>query len=193
MSENKHISSTHFNFKLPIVLTGMMGSGKTTAGKILADKMQIDFYDSDALIESSGQRDIHSYFESEKEDIFRDLEESIITDIIERHYISKSPCILSTGGGAVLRQSTRQVLKLKSISIHFDAPASLLWERLKEDSSRPLLKTQAPKETLENLLNQRRPYYEQAHISLAVKEEDVEETCIRLIKALSAYQTDCKT
>ncbi len=107
--------------KQNIVLIGMPGSGKSTVGKTIAQKLERPFYDTDELIRKSAGAEISDIFKSRGESVFRDME----TDII-RELSARSGCVISTGGGAVLRQQNIDLLKMNGIIYFLDRSPSLL-------------------------------------------------------------------
>lgn len=142
-----------------ISFVGLMGSGKTTVGRALARKLELDFYDSDQIIERHLGCSIRSYFEEKGEASFRDLEQAAIEELTLRRR-----AILSTGGGACLRRANREHLNTRSYCIYLQATPQELYRRLSQDSSRPLLQVADPLAKLQELYAIRHPLYlETAH------------------------------
>ena len=139
-----------------IFLVGLMAVGKTTIGRLLAQSLGKRFFDSDQEIESRAGADTSWIFEREGEAGFRDREEQVIEELTRRDDI-----VLATGGGAVLRESNRQVLSGRGVVIHLDSPVDRLVERTSKDRKRPLLQNGDPRETLTRLLRDRGPLYEE--------------------------------
>ncbi len=156
------------NLTKPIVLIGMMGAGKTHIGSMLARELELDFYDTDRLIETKAGMPVADIFDMFGEPKFRDSEHKTIADLLK----SKGPCVIATGGGAVTNAKTLEILKRDSLTIWLDMDLETLWERVQRSKTRPLLYADAPKEKLETLLNTRRPLYEQAHIHFQLKNDD---------------------
>ena len=121
------------NFK-KITLTGMMGSGKTIIGKLLAKKISIPFYDSDERIESKLNLKISEIFSKYGEKKFRQEEELICKELL-----NKNDFVLALGGGAILNKEIQKLMLGKTLSIWIKTNIDVLFERLKNDRSRPLL------------------------------------------------------
>ena len=143
-----------------IFLVGMMGAGKTTLGKALAQRLHMEFVDTDrVLVERTGVP-VTTIFEIEGEDGFRRRESCVLAELAERE-----DCIIATGGGAILAELNRQVMRRRGTVVYLRARIEHLWERTRQDASRPLLATPDPRGTLERLLKERDPLYrEAAHI-----------------------------
>ena len=137
-----------------IILIGPMGSGKSTIGQILASRLDRDFYDSDHYIEQKTGVDIPRIFDIEGEEGFRMRETKALKELT-----AKRNMVLATGGGAVIREENRQLLKASGFIIFLDTSVNQQLQRLKHDKKRPLLQTENPRERLEALLQERRPIY----------------------------------
>jgi shikimate kinase len=142
-----------------IYLLGFMGAGKTSVGKILAEKLRLEFRDLDELIEGECGKAISRLFSEHGEDFFRDLESKKLLTISE-----KSGQIISTGGGVVLRQANWEVMEKGGVTVYLKASPDVLWSRIRNDSSRPLLQVKKPFERVNDLLSMRIPLYEKADI-----------------------------
>lgn len=140
-----------------IILVGTMGAGKSTVGRKLAKRLDRTFYDSDRVIEEKTGVDIATIFEYEGEEGFRKREENTIAELCRLEAI-----VLATGGGAVLSRRNRDVLSAAGTVFYLQATVDALFERVRNDSNRPLLKTTDRKRTLARLLLQREPLYMQA-------------------------------
>lgn len=140
--------------KKTVVLIGMMGAGKTAVGTALARLLSASFVDSDDEIVKAARRPIAEIFERDGETFFRARESEILTRLV-----MGSPCVLSTGGGAFLSLSNRKVIAEHAISIWLRADIELLWQRVRHKSTRPLLRTANPRETLRALHDARAPVY----------------------------------
>jgi shikimate kinase len=142
-----------------ISLIGLPGSGKSTVGRQLARRLQLPFFDSDHVIEQQLGCSIREYFEREGEDRFRDVEQAVIDELTQ-----KPKCVLSTGGGVVLRPANRQHLHERGQVIYLNSSPDELYRRLRHDTSRPLLQVADPLDRLRELFTQRDPLYrETAH------------------------------
>lgn len=139
-----------------ISLIGLPGSGKSTVGRQLARRLQRPFFDSDHVIEQQLGCSIRAYFEREGEDRFRDVEEAVIDQLTQ-----KPDCVVSTGGGVVLRAANRQHLQARSRVIYLNSSPDELFRRLRHDVNRPLLQVADPLGRLRDLHTQRDPLYRQ--------------------------------
>ena len=160
-----------------IVLIGLMGSGKTTIGKKLAEKLNMNFLDTDELIAIKAQKSIKLIFEEEGELFFRDLESEVIESVSKQENI-----VISTGGGAVLKEENINNLKKNGVLFHLFAPAEELFERIKDDTERPLINTANPIETLKIIQANREIFYGQADFKVNTGEKKAEETADEIIK-----------
>ncbi len=163
----------------PIVLVGMMGVGKSHIGFALAQTLHIPFFDSDKEIEQKAGMNIAEIFINYGEDKFRESETKTIKDLL-----SNAPCVIASGGGALLNSETLTRLKAESIMVWLDVEVDIILERVK-NSGRPLLQTQNPEKTLKTLMEQRRPLYSQAHIHIH-DEVDASAAIDSILNALSA-------
>ena len=141
-----------------ISLIGMMGCGKTTIGKLLASYTGYTFVDIDELIVQNEGISIPQIFEQKGEDYFRSVESQLLEQLL-----NKDNQVISTGGGIVKLDNNLNLLKEKSKVFYLKACVDVLYERVKEDSNRPLLKTDNVKLKIESLLNERCSLYEKAH------------------------------
>ncbi|MGN1051038.1 MAG: shikimate kinase [Acutalibacteraceae bacterium] len=137
-----------------IILCGFMGCGKTTVGKVLAKKAGLKFIDTDELIENRANMKISDIFDKKGEDAFRDLEHEICVEISK-----KSDMVVSTGGGVVTFLRNTSVLKENGNIVLLDVPLEILKERLKNDTTRPLLQKKDKDRAIEELFNKRIPIY----------------------------------
>jgi shikimate kinase len=145
-----------------IALVGLPGSGKTTVGRQLARRLQLPFVDSDHEIEVRIGCSIREFFEREGEARFRDIEQEVLDELTQGP--SK---VLSTGGGAVLRNANRLHLQDRGRVVYLKSTPEELFRRLKHDSNRPLLQVADPLLKLKNLFAERDPLYgEVAHFVL---------------------------
>jgi shikimate kinase len=144
---------------LRIVLVGLPGSGKSTVGRQLARRLVAPFNDSDHVIEQRLGCSIRDYFEREGEAAFRDVEESVISELTQAQ-----SCVLATGGGTVLRPSNRQRLREAGHVIYLRSSPEEVFRRLRHDTNRPLLQVRDPLARLRSLYEERdRLYRETAH------------------------------
>ena len=145
-----------------IGLIGLPGSGKSTVGRQLARRLKLPFFDSDHVIEERLGCSIRVAFARDGEAPFRDLEESVLDELTQ---IPRA--VVSTGGGAVLRQTTRQRLHERGYVVYLNSSPDDIARRLKHDTSRPLLQVDDPLTRLRELYAARDPLYrETAHFTL---------------------------
>ncbi|SJM93951.1 shikimate kinase I [Crenothrix polyspora] len=137
-----------------IYLIGLMGTGKTTIGRQLAKSVKLPFYDTDKAIEESTGVDIPTIFEFEGEEGFRDREQKMVQQLTQLKGI-----VLATGGGTVLREQNRNMLKQNGFVVYLQCPIDRILERTRRDTQRPLLQTENPRDRLEGLHKQREPHY----------------------------------
>jgi shikimate kinase len=142
-----------------LALVGLPGSGKSTVGRQLARRLQLNFIDSDHAIEQRLGCSIREYFEVEGEERFRDIETEVIQDLLAADF-----GVVSTGGGSVLRPKNRELLRAKAKVFYLRASPDEVFKRLKYDQNRPLLQVADPLARLRELYRVRDPLYrETAH------------------------------
>jgi shikimate kinase len=139
-----------------IFLIGLMAVGKSTVGRLLAQSLQVDFFDTDQVIEENAGADIPWIFDVEGEQGFREREEQVIKELTRRQGI-----VLATGGGVVLRECNRRRLAAGGVVVHLDSPVERLVQRTQHDKNRPLLRSGEMRETLTRLQAERTPLYEE--------------------------------
>ena len=140
-----------------IVFVGLPGSGKTTSGRQLARRLGLPFLDSDQVIEQRLGCSIRAYFEREGEEAFRDLEQQVLDELSQQHQ-----GVLSTGGGAVLREANRRHLHERGHVIYLRSSPEDVCRRLRHDTVRPLLQVEDPLTRLRSLYEVRDPLYRAA-------------------------------
>lgn len=142
-----------------VFLIGLMGSGKTTIGQLLARRLQLPFIDSDHELEQRTGVSVATIFEIEGEPAFRHREAALIDELTHRH-----PIVLGTGGGAILDPQTRSVLRERGMVIYLHSTAETSYERIRRNRDRPLLMVTDPLARLRQLYELRHPLYaETAH------------------------------
>ena len=132
----------------------MPGSGKSTIGKAVARRLDLRFVDCDLAIERRVGCSIAEFFEGKGEDAFRDLEMETLASLV-----LSGPSVLATGGGIVLRDSNRELLRTRTRCVYLCATPELLWGRLRRDRRRPLLQVADPQARLRAMFNEREPLY----------------------------------
>ena len=141
----------------PIVLVGMMGSGKSSVGRRLAARLHLPFYDADDEIEAAAGMRIAEIFERYGEPYFRDGERRVIARLLDQ-----KRCVIATGGGAFAQDDTRALILERGTAIWLDVPVPVLVDRVSRRGHRPLLVGRDPAEVLTELLDKRGPAYAQA-------------------------------
>ena len=148
-----------------IVLVGMMGAGKSTIGRRLALRLGLPFVDADSEIEAAAAMSISDIFEVHGEQHFRDGEARVIARLLEG-----GGKVRATGGGAYLREDTRQRIRAKAVSIWLQADADTIMRRVRRRADRPLLRTADPAATIDRLIGERHPFYQAADITIASRD-----------------------
>ncbi|MCK4713113.1 MAG: shikimate kinase [Marinosulfonomonas sp.] len=142
-----------------VVLVGMMGAGKTAVGKALAARLEVPFLDSDEEIVKAANMSIAEVFTRDGEAFFRSRETEVITRLLDQQ-----AGILSTGGGAFLAAQNRKVIADKGVAVWLRTDLDLLWARVRNRTTRPLLHTDDPYATLRDLCVVRNPLYAKADL-----------------------------
>src|SRR5918912_1100372 len=137
-----------------IVLVGMMGVGKSTIGRRMAVRLRLPFVDADTEIEAAAGMSIPEIFERHGGPYFRDGQARVIARLLEG-----GPIVLATGGGAFMREETRNRIATKAISIWLRADHDVIMRRVRRRADRPLLQTADPEGTVTRLLTEREPVY----------------------------------
>ena len=165
-----------------VVLVGMMGSGKTAVGNAVARKLGVPFLDSDEEIIRAADRSIAEIFQRDGEAFFRDREYEVIGRLLR-----STPCILSTGGGAFLTSRNRDQIAQAAVSVWLRADLDLLWQRVRHKTTRPLLRTANPRQTLAELNEARLPFYALADLAVdASADYAIDQMAERVIHALQS-------
>jgi shikimate kinase len=166
-----------------IVLVGMMGVGKSSVGRRLAARLGVPFTDADTEIELAAGMTIAEIFAGHGEPYFRSGEARVIARLLE-----SGPQVLATGGGAFMNADTRELIKVKGISIWLHAEFDVLLRRTsKRRGERPLLQTDDPAETLRKLLAEREPTYALADLTVQSREVAHDAIVADLMTALAAF------
>lgn len=152
-----------------------MGVGKSTVGQILAGMLDFEFIDTDRVIETREGRRISDIFAKDGEGHFRDLETNLI-----REYETRQGLILSTGGGLVVRPENLASLRRHALIVCLWASPGVIYERVRHQGHRPLLLTPDPKARITELLNERKPAYQQADLLVGVDFRSPQETALHI-------------
>jgi shikimate kinase len=167
-----------------IVLTGFMGTGKTETGKMLAGELNMEFIDTDAIIEKRENDRIARIFQIKGEKYFRKLEVQVIREVS-----GKENCVIATGGGAVINNINFRNLKQKGIIICLTAQPAVILARTTPSADRPLLlASKSAIETIRNLLRKREPYYSMADYTLDTTDLTPLQAANKIIEKLKNYE-----
>jgi shikimate kinase len=152
-----------------IVLVGFMGSGKSVVARSLADRTGAELVAIDALIEARTGKSIGAIFKEHGEGHFRDLETEVIREVSLRRGL-----IIDCGGGTVLRKENLQNLKANGIVFYLEASPEVIYERIKNEKHRPLLKVPDPLGCIKEMYQQRLPLYKQADYTIDANDASIE-------------------
>ena len=168
-----------------IYLIGMMGSGKTSTGRPLAKRLGYGFVDADAVIEQVAGCTIPEIFERDGEAGFRSIESQVLNAISQRHSL-----VVATGGGVVIKPENWGQLH-SGIVVWLDVNRAQLIERLQDDSTqRPLLQQPNPEAALDTLLQERRPLYGEADLTVVIKDESPDAVADGILQLLPTLIKD---
>lgn len=163
-----------------IILIGFMGSGKSSVGKVLAEKLQRDFIDMDDEIEGMANKTINDIFAEYGEEHFRELE----TSYLEKIAMQKNK-VIATGGGVVLKEENIELLKKIGTVVFLSTPLEKLIKNLTDDTQRPLLNVKDKEEVVGNLLKKREEiYFNAASMIIQTKDKGINEVADEIIKLL---------
>jgi len=165
-----------------LVLVGLMGAGKTTIGRRLANRLGIDFVDADVEIEKAAGTSIADIFKEFGEVHFRDGEQRVIARLL-----GSGPQVLATGGGAFMNEKTREATRQHGLSIWLKADLDVLMKRVSKRSHRPLLQNDDPEAVMKRLMDERYPLYAGSDITVDSKEGPHDDVVDEIIKALDAH------
>ena len=165
-----------------IVLIGLMGSGKSSTGRRLAQELGLEFVDADEEIEAAGGMSITEMFARHGEDAFRDGERRVMARLLR-----DGPRVVASGGGAFMNEETRARIASSGISIWLKADHDVLWRRVRKRSHRPLLEGGEPEHTLRTLVEQRYPVYALADITVVSRDGPHELAVEELLRASSVF------
>ncbi|MCC7304638.1 MAG: shikimate kinase [Alphaproteobacteria bacterium] len=180
--ESSEVSSVKDLLDRPVVVIGMMGSGKSRVGRGLADKLGFDFYDSDKVIEEKAGATVSEIFEKYGEAKFRESERKAILELLE-----KGPCVIASGGGAVMNPGVMEAIRKKAVSVWLKTDVDRLAARLEKAGGRPLLKQGDPVQILTKLLEEREPVYSLADITIETGQDSFNKTMQDVLKGLCGF------
>jgi len=158
-----------------IILTGFMGVGKTSIGTRLASDLGYTFVDTDDLIEDDQKTTITEIFAQKGEPYFRDVEARVIRTVLENENQ-----VVSTGGGAVIRDENREAFKEAGLVVCLTARPEVIYERIKHETHRPLLKVPDTMARIRDLLESRAEFYGQADLIIDTSEKSVDEAVLEI-------------
>lgn len=165
-----------------IALVGLMGVGKSTVGRRLAEALGRPFHDSDQEIEAAAGLSVADIFTTLGEDEFRRGEQAVIKRLLD-----EPPHVLATGGGAFLNAETRTLMRSKAVTVWLDADLETLWKRVSKRSHRPLLRAADPKGVLSRLSKDRASIYAEADLTITSREGPHSVTVNAIVKALESW------
>ena len=163
-----------------VVLVGLMGAGKTTVGRRLANRLDLPFRDADTEIEKAAGSNIADIFKEFGEAHFRDGEQRVI-----HRLLGEGPQVLATGGGAFMNPKTREATRENGISVWLKADLDVLMKRVSRRSHRPLLQNDDPEAVMKRLIDERYPIYATADLSIESKEGPHDAVVDEIVHALA--------
>jgi shikimate kinase len=159
-----------------IALIGFMGTGKSSVGRLLADHLHFNFLDTDELIESRTKKSVSDIFAGEGEAAFRQYEQQLVIELATR-----KRTVMSTGGGLGANEANLSSLKEHALVVCLWASPEKIWERVRSQTHRPLLKEADPLAKIRQLLTTREPYYKQADVLLNTELRSLKEVAAQVI------------
>jgi shikimate kinase len=165
-----------------IVLVGMMGAGKTSIGRRLANLLHLAFLDADAEIEKAANMTITEIFTKHGEADFREGEKRVVARLLHG-----GPAVLAVGGGAYMNEETRERCRTDGVTIWLKADAAVMLDRVRKKGNRPLLDRPNPEAVMRELLAEREPIYGLADITIASREGPHQAVIADIVTALDSY------
>jgi shikimate kinase len=165
-----------------IVLVGLMGAGKTSVGRRLAEKLGLNFVDADHEITMAAGKSIPEIFADHGEEYFREGERRVIARLLEN-----GPQILATGGGAYMNSETRERIRDHGISVWLKADLDLLLKRVAKRNDRPLLQQDDPAKVLQRLMDARYPVYALADVTVESRDVQHGQMVNDVVKAIANW------
>ena len=167
---------------MKIVLVGFMGSGKSTVGKLLSERLRIPLIDTDAEVERRTGMSISEIFSEKGEKYFRELERNLI----EKFLSSQEQLVISTGGGLPAYFNNMELLNRNAFTVYLEADFEVLWQRISEDENRPLVAL--GKEKVKELFERRRPFYEMAKLKVKTDVNPPEVCVEKILSSLPSFK-----
>ena len=168
----------------PIIFVGMMGSGKTAIGHIIAKKLNRIFYDIDNIIEKNRGYSINEIFENAGEERFREIE---YEELIK---IKKGNSVIATGGGAYINDKSHRLINKMGFTVWIKADSSIIIKRTKNNKNRPLLQGEDINNRIKSLLKERNPIYKKAQLSVNTTSENKNIMCKNVINSIEQHLID---
>ena len=166
----------------PIVLVGLMGAGKTSVGRRLAEKLGVPFVDADHEIEAAAGKTIKEIFSDHGEPYFREGERRVI-----QRLIGNGAQVLATGGGAYMNDETRQRIEESGISVWLKASLPILMKRVMKRQDRPLLQAEDPEAVMRGLIDKRYPVYARADVTVESRDVQHGQMVNDVVRALAQW------
>ncbi|MEP2706595.1 MAG: shikimate kinase [Roseibium sp.] len=165
-----------------VVLVGIMGCGKSTVGKRLAQRLGLEFVDADSEIERAANMTVSEIFSEHGEPYFRSGEERVIARLLR-----EGPQILATGGGAFMSEMTRDEINAQGLSIWLKVDFETVMARVRRRSTRPLLQNPDPEGTMRKLMAEREPVYSKATLTVTSKDVPHEAVVDQIVVTLAEH------
>jgi shikimate kinase len=168
-----------------LALIGFMGTGKTSVGRLVADQLRFDYLDTDELIQSRTGRTITDIFAKDGEPAFRELEQQVTGELSTR-----ARTLIATGGGLPTRPANLDSLKKHALVVCLWASPEKIWERVKNQTHRPLLHGPEPQKKIRDLLAEREQFYRQADVLINTDIRSVREVAQQVVHQFKLAQSE---
>jgi shikimate kinase len=162
-----------------VILTGFMGTGKSSVGRLLASRLNYTFCDLDAVIVEQEGKSINTIFSTKGESYFRNVESSVLKCVLQQ-----SSQVVSTGGGVVISKENRDLMRNSGVVINLVASPDTILHRLQADDGRPLLRDSKSLPKIQKLLGEREMYYSEADIRIDTDGKNVEDVARDILNYL---------
>jgi len=162
-----------------VVLIGFMATGKSTIGPLLAERLGYAFIDTDAMVEEKLGMKISKIFKDLGEKYFRDAEHHAL-----RKALGMEKVVISTGGGVILLEGNRKLLKEKAFVVSLTCEPQTIFKRIQGDESRPLLRADDPLKEIKRIMAERHEYYEECDIKISTEEWTTQECCEKIMTCI---------